>query len=51
MVFRNQWLIAPKRQRHLEQLVQHSGVIRYYIRRKPFMEYWKQSMEILLLIR
>ena len=36
MVFRNQWLIAPKRQRHLEQLVQHSGVIRYYIRRKPF---------------
>ena len=36
MVFRDQWLIAPKQQRHLEQLAQDSGVIRYYIQRKPF---------------
>lgn len=36
MVFRNQWLHASKQQRHLEKLVARSGVIHYYIQRKPF---------------
>ena len=36
MSFRTKWIIAPKKQRHLEQLVGGSGVVPYYIRSKPF---------------
>ena len=36
MIFRDQWLVAPKQQRHLEKLVARSGVIHYYIQRRPF---------------
>ena len=36
MSFRTKWIIAPKKQRHLEKLVGGSGVVPYYIRSKPF---------------
>ena len=36
MSFLDSWIVAPKRERHLNQLVDRSGVIPYYIRRKPF---------------
>ena len=36
MSFRAKWLIAPKNQRQLFDLVGGSGVIPYFIRRKPF---------------
>lgn len=36
MSFRNKWLVASKKQRHQDKLVDSSGVVPYYIRRKPF---------------
>jgi len=35
-IFRDQWLVAPKQQRHLEKLVARSDVIHYYVQRRPF---------------
>ena len=34
MTFLNKWIVAKRR--HLDQLVDRSGVLPYYIRRKPF---------------
>ena len=36
MAFRTKWLISPKNQRHLDKLVDGSGAITYFIRRKAF---------------
>ena len=36
MSFRTKWLVAPKNQRHLDELVVGSGEIPYFIRRKAF---------------
>ena len=36
MTFLDKWIVAPKKERHLDQLVDRSGVLPYYIRRKPF---------------
>ena len=36
MSFRTKWLVAPKNQRHLDELVGGSGEIPYFIRRKAF---------------
>ena len=36
MIFLDKWLIAPKKQRHLDALVGRSGELSYYIRRQPF---------------
>ena len=36
MYFLDKWIVAPKKERHLNQLVDRSGVVPYYIRRKPF---------------
>ena len=36
MIFLDKWIVAPKKEHHLNQLVDRSGVVPYYIRRKPF---------------
>ena len=36
MSFLDKWIVAPKKERHLNQLVDRSGVVPYYISRKPF---------------
>ena len=36
MTFLNKWIVDLKKERHLDQLVDRSGVVPYYIRRKPF---------------